>query len=385
MKRIVLAVLLAAAPAFADRSDRYDRHDDQGSEGQGDWSGGWDDEQYDWAQSDGSEGGWDAWDEPAPPPADDGYAEGSGPTLDDFRNDSELSWNGDWIDTPEYGRVWRPTHVSDEWQPYLYGRWVWTRAGWAWASDEPFGWAVYHYGRWAWSPSMGWMWLPGRVWAPAWVAWRWTDGYAAWCPLGPRPVIVDRPALWVVVPSRHFLEPVRHHVVPRTQRPSLPLPARPGPRAGPPVRVVEQVVGRTVRPLAIGKAGTPSSARAGSSSIDFYRPRAGPVATPPRVVAPSQGGPRAVQPSQGQPPRAVAPSWNQPPRSTQQGPRPTTPKVQPPGARPAPAAPPPQAAGQGARVVAPRVAPKQPEQGKPQAPHVVAPRSSSEQPQPKER
>ncbi|HTO99151.1 MAG TPA: DUF6600 domain-containing protein, partial [Myxococcales bacterium] len=179
--RILFAVLLAAAPAFAD----FDEPPPP------DWSGGYGDQQYDWPPSDGSEGNWN-----------DG--EQSGPTLDDFRNDSELSWYGEWITTPEYGTVWRPTHLGDEWQPYLNGRWVWTEAGWAWASEEPFGWAVFHYGRWAWAPAMGWMWVPGRVWAPAWVAWRWSDGYAAWCPLGPRSVIVQQPALWVAVPSRRF-------------------------------------------------------------------------------------------------------------------------------------------------------------------------------------
>ena len=29
----------------------------------------------------------------------------------------------------------------ERWQPYMYGRWMWTNAGWAWVSDEPFGWA----------------------------------------------------------------------------------------------------------------------------------------------------------------------------------------------------------------------------------------------------
>src|SRR5947207_5675851 len=215
MKRILLVTLLFAAPVLA-----QGREPDDGSD-------------YGYGSQDGSQYGDDA-----PQPWDDsGYTQDRGPTFDDFHSDSELSWNGEWIDTAEYGSVWRPRHVSDGWQPYLYGRWVWTNAGWAWASDEPFGWAVYHYGRWAFSPGMGWLWIPGQVWAPAWVSWRWTDGYAAWCPLGPRREVAYQPALWVVVPSRQFLEPVRHHVVPIRQRASLPLPARMAPRAGPPVTV----------------------------------------------------------------------------------------------------------------------------------------------------
>ena len=420
MTRIALALLLVAAPAFA----QYGRDDRPPPP---DWSGSWDDgDQYDWAQSDGSEGDWDAWEDTAP--ADEGtYAQDRGPTFDDFRGDRELSWYGDWVETPEYGTVWRPTHVRDEWQPYLYGRWVWTNAGWAWASDEPFGWAVYHYGRWAWSPAMGWMWVPGRVWAPAWVAWRWTDGYAAWCPLGPRSVVyVDRPALWVIVPSRHFLEPVRHYVIPRRQRYSLPLPPRPCPRAGPAVTVVERVIGRTVRPLPIGNAGSPSSARAGSSSVDFYRPRPGPVATHPRAVPPSGiQAPRVVAPAPGQPgrpvpqaPRAGRPVYSAPPSApARPPPTVTAPTVRPPQAQPgervvAPTVRPPQAQP-GQRVVAPRFpAPQanpgnapgarpphpgnapaaqapaaQPQPGNAPTPHASAPipRSSPEQPQAKER
>ena len=328
MKRILFAALLAAAPAFA---DRYDRPDDDQAARQGDWSGGYDEEQYDWPASDGSEGNYE--------PADDlAYTEDRGPTLDDFRNDRELTWNGEWIDSGEYGRVWRPTHVNDDWQPYLYGRWVWTRAGWAWASDEPFGWAVYHYGRWAWAPAVGWMWVPGHTWAPAWVSWRWTDGYAAWCPLGPRAAFVDRPALWVVVPTRRFLEPVRHSVVPRGQRQALPLPSRPGPRAGPAVTVVERAIGHTVHPLAIGHAANPSAARMGSGSVDFYRPRTAPIPLQPRVATPSQAEPQRTTPDgarRGRPTGYYAspPSaQEQPPQAVPHGPRAGRPYYGPPPA-----------------------------------------------------
>jgi len=408
MNRILIAVLLAAAPAFA---DRYDRPNDDPSLRQGDWSGGYDEEVSEAPPPD--EGNY----QPAEDPA---YTEDRGPTFDDFRNDRELSWNGEWIDTGEYGRVWRPTRVSDDWQPYLYGRWVWTRAGWAWASDEPFGWAVYHYGRWAWTPSVGWMWVPGRTWAPAWVSWRWSDGYAAWCPLGPRSAVVDRPALWVVVPTRHFLEPVRHHVVPRPQRQALPLPSRPGPSAGPAVTVVERAIGRTVHPLAIGHAESPSAARAGSGSVDFYRPRTAPIAVEPRggpaQADPRQQNPRAVRPYYGSPastqeqPQPVRPHYG-PPASTQEQSQPVRPYYGPPqgesrpgqgvglGARqrPAEAQPPAQAPqaqgpraqppGQGPKVVIHPPSDKHPDEAHPAdaGPHAGAPRSNPEQPLVKER
>jgi hypothetical protein len=59
------------------------------------------------------------------------------------------------------------------------------RHGWLWVSDEPFGWAVYHYGRWGWANDIGWYWVPGTRWAPAWVAWHRTDEDVAWAPLPP--------------------------------------------------------------------------------------------------------------------------------------------------------------------------------------------------------
>jgi hypothetical protein len=74
--------------------------------------------------------------------------------------------------------------VSD-WRPYWYGHWVYTDVGWTWASDEPWGWAVYHYGRWFYDPIYGWVWVPGTVWGPAWVDWRWSDDCVGWAPLPP--------------------------------------------------------------------------------------------------------------------------------------------------------------------------------------------------------
>src|SRR2546427_9431279 len=141
----------------------------------------------------------------------DPYA-GAGPSMDDFR--SGLDRYGRWVDSPEYGWVWQPTQVSYRWQPYWDGRWVWTTAGWTWVSDEPWGWATYHYGRWAMLDGAGGVWLPGRVWGPALVAWRWGGGYPGWCPLGPRGAVYVQPRTWVFVETPYFMTPVRHHAVP---------------------------------------------------------------------------------------------------------------------------------------------------------------------------
>ena len=120
--------------------------------------------------------------------------------------------------TPEYGRMWRPRGVADDWAPYRDGYWRWFPSyGWTWISYEPWGWTPYHYGRWAYVRDR-WCWAPVVNIGPV-VAWRWRPhhvvffgwggsynrgyrdgyydgywngfrdgryGYLGWCPLGPR-------------------------------------------------------------------------------------------------------------------------------------------------------------------------------------------------------
>lgn len=97
---------------------------------------------------------------------------------------SSLSPYGEWVDCG-FGRAWRPMHVMHGWRPYLTGRWAWTDYGWYWVSYEPFGWATYHYGRWYLDDYYGWIWIPGDMWGPSWVEWRYDDDYIGWAPLPP--------------------------------------------------------------------------------------------------------------------------------------------------------------------------------------------------------
>ncbi|HEV3408740.1 MAG TPA: DUF6600 domain-containing protein, partial [Chthoniobacterales bacterium] len=94
---------------------------------------------------------------------------------------------GAWRESADYGYVWQPrvAQQSRNWRPYTDGRWAYTDAGWTWISDEPFGWATYHYGRWTRLRGIGWVWVPGDEWAPAWVSWRKSDDYVGWAPLPP--------------------------------------------------------------------------------------------------------------------------------------------------------------------------------------------------------
>ncbi len=87
----------------------------------------------------------------------------------------DLDRAGVWEVAPEYGPVWIPTEVSDNWAPYSSGSWIRDPVyGWTWVDSEEWGWAPFHYGRWVFLHGR-WAWAPGppvgrAVYAPALVA-----------------------------------------------------------------------------------------------------------------------------------------------------------------------------------------------------------------------
>lgn len=111
--------------------------------------------------------------------------QGGTPSFDYFYNN--LAPYGDWVQVEGYGYCWQPYGVDENWQPYTDGYWAYTDGGWTWVSYEDFGWATYHYGRWTRVDELGWVWVPGYEWAPAWVSWRKSphDDYVGWAPLPP--------------------------------------------------------------------------------------------------------------------------------------------------------------------------------------------------------
>jgi uncharacterized protein DUF6600 len=126
---------------------------------------------------------------------------------------------GTWADVEPYGWVWCPLDVSAGWRPYTVGYWSYTDWGWMWMAQDPWGSVPYQYGRWAFDASVGWLWVPGDVWAPAWVSWRYGDGWVGWAPLPPEATWrvgvgltygsstiddrIDRDS-WCFVPARDF-------------------------------------------------------------------------------------------------------------------------------------------------------------------------------------
>lgn len=94
----------------------------------------------------------------------------------------ELASYGDWVRDDNYGWVWAPP-VAADWSPYSSGYWYGAPSGWVWVSSEPWGWAPYHYGRWDYTGGYGWIWIPGSVFAGAYVSWAYYPGYIGWCGL----------------------------------------------------------------------------------------------------------------------------------------------------------------------------------------------------------
>ncbi len=148
------------------------------------------------------------------------YQPAPAPPVEDLSYQSfydQLSPYGSWINYPGYGYVWMP-NAGPDFRPYsTNGNWIYTDAGWTWASNYSWGWAPFHYGRWFYEGGYGWMWMPGNEWAPAWVSWRGSGDYYGWAPMEPR-VTVDMalnsynpPAnYWNFVPRQYVGNPGWH-------------------------------------------------------------------------------------------------------------------------------------------------------------------------------
>ena len=208
-----------------------------------------------------------------------------------------LSPYGRWVDYPSYGWCWVPAHVSHAWRPYSEGYWVSTDYGWAWMSSEPFGWATYHYGRWVYDDFYGWVWVPGTVWAPAWVAWRADDDWVGWSPLPPsvgwnatfgvgfsggwvERIPADR---WCFVGRRQFVDrDLGMRLVSTTRNVELCRETRNvtrfDVRGGRPVNrgvdvaSIERSVGRPVNRFNVADASNPTRGRMERGQVSFFRP-----------------------------------------------------------------------------------------------------------------
>ena len=249
--------------------------------------------------------------------------------------DGELDRAGSWRTEPPYGGVWYP-RVGVGWRPYASGTWSFAPSlGWVWIGVERWSWPTHHYGRWG-RNATGWFWVPGRQWAPAWVAWAYTSQYVSWCPLGPTGAPVANPRssrtsanAWSLLPARAFAtgaaaggRPPQPRSLTPSLRTSLQVRPTPPPAAGPAGRAALPLIGpvpgraTNLSPAAPAAASTrvgvpqaTAPARAAGSSAAPGTPRVPPSGVPP--------GAAGVLPSAG--PTGGAP----PPPSGAAGPPPT--------------------------------------------------------------
>ncbi len=194
-------------------------------------------------------------------------------TIEGFHD--ELAPYGTWVDCA-YGEAWVP-RVSARWAPYTDGEWVYTRYGWTWAADDPWGGDPYHYGTWVYLAGYGWAWVPGTVWAPAWVTWCYSDDWIGWAPLPPemafgvsgysgRPIVLPA-TRYVFVPTTRFVgtnvssvrvDPSRNATLFRQARPVTRFDVSGGVvrNVALPVSTVQRATGRRIVPREIRAART---------------------------------------------------------------------------------------------------------------------------------
>ena len=248
---------------------------------------------------------------PPPPPSDEVDAQPSGPVA---------------APEPAGGEVDEQVFV-DRLSPY--GHWEY----------------VPDYGRWGFMAGVGWFWVPGRIWGPAWVSWRYGGGYYAWAPLGPRGYVYgySSPA-WVAVRQEHFTQPIVRYAVadvrqttPIVQRAqALPAPRgrpAPGVHFGPPVASVAAATGQPIHPVKAA-AVVPRSAPAAAPSSAAVGGRSG-GAAPPARPAPSEGTPRAHPSTPSAAPSSSAPSRTESGSSGRSQPQSSPPSNSTPRAAPA--------------------------------------------------
>jgi hypothetical protein len=205
----------------------------------------------------------------------------------------DLAPYGRWVGVGSYGNCFVP-RVAAGWAPYVDGEWVYTDYGWTWVSNDPFGDVPFHYGSWTWADSYGWVWVPGTVWAPAWVTWAYGDDYVGWAPVPPSfgltatgyagAAVVLPATRYVFVPTRQFVGvPVTSVRIP-AERNSVVFARTVKTTdyrvtggvvrtAGPPPARVERVAGTKVAPVSIDrvKARPTTIAEAGGASSGRIR------------------------------------------------------------------------------------------------------------------
>src|SRR6202163_792079 len=125
---------------------------------------------------------------------------------------SILANYGKWGTHEKYGAIWVPTVTPPGWHPYPACQWAYTKDGWYFNDNTPWGSIVHHYGRWSHDEQIGWFWVPDEDWSPGWVVWRKSDKWIGWAPMPPEQdyQLVSSDAfnndkLWIFMEAKKFL------------------------------------------------------------------------------------------------------------------------------------------------------------------------------------
>ena len=187
--------------------------------------------------------------------------------------------------------VWKPNGMSPDWTPYSYGRWVYTYTGWMWITDYLWGWATYHYGRWVYDYYYGWVWLPGRYWAPSWVQWCYNSNYIGWYPIYPRRhrhhhhhryYAHGNPHHWVIVKRKDFTTRINKDVTVDSKENSKILEGSKKIavvkydgsniiNVGPKVEVIEKNTGQKIDPKKVSVSDKKDITKVDETTVSIYR------------------------------------------------------------------------------------------------------------------
>jgi hypothetical protein len=203
-----------------------------------------------------------------------------------------------------------PVAVEAEasYMPFANGQWHFTDAGWYFKAATPAEEVTSHYGRWSFSGSLGWVWLPGRVWSPAWVEWREDTDHVAWTPVPPQVyfkggVLAGAEILddskYVIVEKKHFIDPdlYKFHfalkagkkkvmIKEMTKRDGVMIKEKLVFNVGPDVTDIQTKTGKKFGAVKIAKVDVKGKAKFGDGEFVVYTPKFTMVKhTGPKVAA----------------------------------------------------------------------------------------------------
>jgi hypothetical protein len=198
--------------------------------------------------------------------------------------------------------VWRPSTelaVSVNageppvYKPYSNGQWINTEDGWYFKAPTPAEEITSHYGRWTQNDRLGWLWVPGRVWSPAWVDWRENDDYVAWTPVPPHVYLsgstlnvpaIDDENKYVIIEKKNFTEPQLYKYMYLENKNKIMIKEmkkvdgvmivnRTVINKGPEVSVIEKKTGKTIEKVKLNKSDNRNDVKYTSDAITVYAPK----------------------------------------------------------------------------------------------------------------